>query len=285
MLMAIALPALDDRVTWSIRIVDADSGDVLAEHAPDVMCETASIGKIFLLIEVARRLVDGSLAPDDVVAIPAEHRVADSGLLYRMRSQTISVHDAALLVGAFSDNLATNALIALCGLEQVRAVAPGLGYRDTALHDYIRSERTPDLPWTPSYGTGAELADVLRRLGAGDVVSPEVSGMVMDWLAADADTSMVADALLLDPLAHVEAEYQDMVLRHKTGSTSSARIDAGHLAGPAASVAYAVAANWKGSGVDLRAPVLDAMHAIGEQLRRHVTGRDRDDAGMEHASA
>ena len=62
-------------------------------------------------------------------------------------------------------------------------------------------------------------------------------------------------------------------------------LDAGNLAGPAASVAYAVAANWKGSGVDLRAPVLDAMHAIGEELRRHVTGRDRDDAGMEHASA
>ena len=276
----IALPALDERVTWSIRVVDAGSGEVLAEHAPDVMCETASIGKIFLLIEVARRLVDGSLAPDDVVAIPDEHRVADSGLLYRMRSQTVSVHDAALLVGAFSDNLATNALISLCGIDRVRAVAPGLGYRDTALHDYIRSERTPDLPWTPSYGTGAELADVLRRLGAGQVISPEVSGMVMDWLAADADTSMVADALLLDPLAHVEAEYQGMVLRHKTGSTSFGRIDAGHLTGPAASIAYAVAANWKDSEIDLRAPVLDAMHAIGEQLRRHVTGRDRDDADV-----
>ena len=282
---AIALPALDERVTWSIRVVDAGSGDVLAEHAPDVMCETASIGKIFLLIEVARRLVEGSLAPDDTVATPDEHRVADSGLLYRMRSPSLSVHDAALLVGAFSDNLATNALISLCGLERVRAVAPGLGYRDTALHDYIRSERTPDLPWTPSYGTGAELADVLRRLGAGDVISPEVSGMVMDWLAADADTSMVADALLLDPLAHVEAEYQGMILRHKTGSTSFARIDAGHLTGPAAGVAYAVAANWKDSEIDLRAPVLDAMHAIGEQLRRHVTGRDRDDAGMEQGPA
>ena len=81
----------------------------------------------------------------------------------------------------------------------------------------------------------------MRRLGAGEVISPAVSGRVLDWLAADTDTSLVADALLLDPLAHVEPEYQGMVLRHKTGSTSFARADIGHLAGPAASVAYAVA--------------------------------------------
>jgi len=278
--MAIELPALDDRVTWSIRIVDAGTGAVLAEHTPDPQCETASIGKIFLLIEVARRLADGSLSADQVVPIPAEHIVEDSGLLYRMLNQSLCVYDAALLVGAFSDNLATNALIALCGLDEVRAVAPELGYADTALHDYIRSERTPDLPWTPSFGTAAELADVMRRLGAGDVISPEVSDQVLTWLAANADTSMVADALLLDPLAHAEPEYQDMVLRHKTGSTSFARIDTGHLEGPAASVAYAVAANWKGSAEDLRAPVIDAMRAIGEQLRAHVTGRDRADAAV-----
>ncbi len=279
--MGVELPPLDDRVTWSIKIVDARSGATLAEHDPDVMCETASIGKIFLLIEVARRIHDGSLWQEAVVPVPDEHRVEDSGLLYRMRAQSVSVHDAALLVGAFSDNLATNALIALCGLDQVREVAPSLGYRDTALHDYIRSERTPDLPWTPSYGTGAELADVMRRLGVGEVISPEVSETVLTWLAANADTSMVADALLLDPLAHVEPEYQGMVLRHKTGSTSFARIDAGHLDGPVASVAYAVAANWKDSPVDLRAPVLDAMHAIGEQLRRHVTERGREGAASD----
>jgi len=274
---ALTLPALDPRVRWSIRIVDAADGGVLAEHAPEQQCETASVGKVFLLIEVARRLEAGELDPDQRIVIPDEHRVADSGLLYLMRDQRLTVDDAALLVGAVSDNLATNALLSLCGLDAVRAVAPGLGFADTSLHDYIRNERTPDLPWTPSYGTAAELAELMRRLGAGEVDSPSVSARVLGWLAVDTDTSMVADGLLLDPLAHVEPEYQGMVLRHKTGSTSFARIDIGHLTGPAAAVAYAVAANWKDSDDDLRAPVLDAMHAIGEGLRAHVTGRARDD--------
>lgn len=275
--MSVVLPDLDPRVRWSISILDAASAEVLAEHTPDVMCETASIGKVFLLIEVARRLESGELDPAQRIEIPDEHRVADSGLLYRMRDQRVTVEDAALLVGAVSDNLATNALLWLCGVDAVRAVAPELGFAHTSLHDYIRNERTPDLPWTPSYGTGAELAELMRRLGAGEVVSPAVSARVLDWLAVGTDTSMVADALLLDPLAHVEPEYQGMVLRHKTGSVGFARIEIGHLSGPAASVAYAVAANFKDSPDDLRAPVLDAMHGIGEQLRAHVTGRRRDE--------
>lgn len=274
--MPIRLPAFDPRATWSVRVVAGD-GSVLAEHQPDVQCETASVGKLFLLIEVARRLVSGEFSADQRIEIPAEHVVEDSGLLYRMRDPRLGVYDAALLVGAVSDNLATNALLAMCGLEQVRAVAPALGYSRTSLHDFIRNERTPDLPWTPSYGTAAELADLMRRLGAGEVMSPAVSDLVSTWLAADTDTSMVADALLLDPLAHEEAEYQGMLLRHKTGSTSFARIDVGHLVGPVASVAYAVAANWKGSPHDLRAPVLDDMRAVGEALRAHVTGRGRDE--------
>lgn len=272
---AIDLPALDPRMRWSLSVLGAGDGRVLASHTPDVVCETASVGKVFLLIEVARRLESGELDPDQRIQIPDEHRVADSGLLYRMRDQRVTVADAALLVGAVSDNLATNALLWLCGLDEVRAVAPALGFANTSLHDYIRNERTPDLPWTPSYGTGAELAELMRRLGVGDVISRAVSDRVLDWLAADTDTSMVADSLLLDPLAHVEPEYQGMVLRHKTGSTSFARIDIGHLTGPAASVAYAVAANWKDSDDDLRAPALDAMHAIGEQLRWYVTGSAR----------
>lgn len=276
--MSIVLPDLDARAKWSVRVVDALSGDLLVEHEPDVVCETASIGKVFLLIEVARRLADGRLRSDQRVEIPAEHVVADSGLLYRMLDQRLTVHDAALLVGAVSDNLATNALISLCGLDEVRAVAGELGYRDTSLHDYIRNERTPDMPWTPSYGTGRELADLMRRLGARDVLSPGVSDQVLTWLAAGTDTSMLADAFLLDPLAHPDPEYQGMLLRHKTGSTSFARIDIGWLQGPAATVAYAVAANWKGRPEDLRAPVIDSMRALGESIRAHVTGRRRDEA-------
>ncbi|WP_254259644.1 serine hydrolase [Leucobacter chinensis] len=272
------MPALTEAATWSIMIRDGETGEVLAEHDATTQCETASIGKIFLLIRVATLIEQGELDPASPVIVPEEYAVADSGLLYRMRAKHLCVDDMALLVGAFSDNLATNALIYRCGLQSVRDVAPSLGYANTSLHDYLRDERTPDMPWTPSYGTALELSDLMLRLARGEIVSTGVSATVLSWLASDADTSMLADSLLLDPLAHVDAEYQGITLRHKTGTTDFARIDVGHASGPGGSVAYAVAANWRQAlPNDLRAPVLDAMRDLGEQVRARITGLRREE--------
>lgn len=293
--MPVVLPNLDPRITWSIRVLDATTApdpDVLAEHTPDVVCRTASVGKLFLLVEVANRLVDGSLDATDRIEIPDELRVEDSGLLYRMLDQRLTVADAALLVGAVSDNLATNALAHLVGLDAVHAVAARLGYHDTLMLDYIRDERTPDLPWTTSYGCARELADLALRLGEGpgdtpgaDLLPEEVRSRVLSWLAADTDTSMLADSFLLDPLAHVAPEYQGIVLRHKTGSVSTARIEVGHAAGPAGRVAYAMAANWSEADGDLRAVAIDAMRATGERIRAHITGVARDGSPLEGRTA
>lgn len=262
-----------DGVRWSVYIRDID-GPVLHDEDADRLCETASIGKLFLLVEVASRIFDGRVDPLAPVEIPKDHLVEESGLLYRFARQDITVTDAALLVGAFSDNLATNALIHLCGLDTVRQVASDLGYEQTKLLDYIRDEeRTADLPWASSCGTGRELAHFMERLHRGLIVSPQVSQQVLTWLAADADMSMVADAFYLDPLAHVDKD--GVLLRHKTGTTEVVRADVGIVTGDRATVAYAVLANWSGAGADLREPVMQRMRQFGADIRAYVTHMPR----------
>lgn len=269
------LPALDSRALWSLSIVDIGSGATLLEHEPDVQCATASVGKLFLLIEVARQFIAGHLDPATVLTPPADHWTGESGILYRMQQQRMCAEDLALLVGAFSDNLATNTLIHHVGLDTIRQSATGIGLTQSALIDYIRDERTSEHPWTPSYGTGREYASLMRGLARGEIHSPLVSERVLGWLASDADTSMLASAFLLDPLAHVDTDYQGVTLRHKTGTTETARIDVGYAGGPKGSVGYAVAANWPAAGPDLRATVLNSMRELGEQVRRHITGVDQ----------
>lgn len=58
------LDAVPD-VRWSAAVRDADSGRLLAAHAADETLRTASVGKIFLLVEVARQFQSGRL--DSVV--------------------------------------------------------------------------------------------------------------------------------------------------------------------------------------------------------------------------
>lgn len=265
------LPELHADTVWSIYVVDTSNGDVLLEHQAHQQLETASIGKIFLLIEVARRIVAGELDPRTSITIPAQYQVADSGILYRMQKQDLCIADLALLVGAVSDNLATNGLIHHLGLENVRAVATKLGYKDTSLHDYLRDERRSDMPWTPSYGTAFELADVMRRLAAGTIYSPQVSDQVLSWLGSNTDTSMSADAFVLDPLAHLSADYQQFLLRNKTGSNEFVRVDVGVVSAPQAEVAYAIGVNWKYADADMRSIARGVMRNIGDQIRARVT--------------
>ena len=52
-------------------------------------------------------------------------RVADSGLWHLMAVDALPVEDVALLVGAVSDNWATNVLVARLGLAAVARPAPG----------------------------------------------------------------------------------------------------------------------------------------------------------------
>lgn len=261
-------PALTAGVDWSIRVETAD-GVVLADHQPELILKTASVGKIFLLVEVARRLEAGELDPGLTVSWEDQELIADSGLWYLLDQRELGVEDVCRLVGAFSDNLATNVLVRLVGIDAVRAMSTALGCRRSALLDRVRDPRRPEDPPTLSVGSADELTRVMIMLHRGTAVSAAVSARVLRWLAAGADLSMVAAAFGFDPLAHAEVD-RGMRLINKTGTISTARIDIGVVTGPAATVGYAVLANWP-AGTDPRDDVLATMAAIGARIRAAVS--------------
>jgi beta-lactamase class A len=128
-----------DGVRWSVQVTRIDDGFTLLDHDADQVCQTASIGKILLLLTVAEQIVIGSLDPALQLPRP-EVPVADSGLWQHLSIDQLTVADACTLVGSVSDNLATNALIDLVGLPTVADTAGRLGLNDTALHD-IQQDR------------------------------------------------------------------------------------------------------------------------------------------------
>jgi beta-lactamase class A len=269
-----ASSGLPDAATFSALIVDVSTGNTLWEHDSHRVLKTASVGKVFLLAEVARRFEDGTLDPDEVVAATAEDRVADSGILYLLRRQDQRIDDLCLLIGAVSDNMATNILLRRLGLEVVQRATQDLGFVESGLRDRVRLNRPQDDPLTLSRGTAAELCEFAARLDAGDIHSAAVSERVRRWLKANTDLSMVAHAFGLDPLAHSEPDH-GFALWNKTGTISDGRIDVGCVGHPAGGrrVAYAVLANWAW-GEDHRDPVLAAMQRIGLGIREHLQNAD-----------
>ena len=230
---------------------------------------TASIGKILLLVAVADAIEAGGLDPDARVDVEPVDAVADSGLLQFLRRDGWPVRDLAALVGAFSDNLATNVLLRVVGLDRVGELAAAAGVTGVRLLDRVRDGRGPQHPEALSTACADGLVDLVTALHAGRLVSPAVSGRVVDWLRLDADTSMAADAFGLDPLCHRDAD-RGLRVWHKTGTQTGVRADTGVAQGPAATLAYAVVARWDADadGDARRDDVLATMRAVGLMVRR-----------------
>ncbi len=251
-------------VAWSIAIDDLSGKTRLFAYNPLLTLKTASLAKIFLLIETAQRIETGQLDPDLLVHRDSVARVEDSGLWRHLRVKNLPLEDVAVLVAAVSDNWATNALLSIVGLDAVRQRSLSLGYAESRLLDFVRDVRTPDHPPTLSLGNAGEWVDLLSRLHAGTLVSPAVDAKVARWLATSFDHSMVAAPMRFDPLLH-GMDQGEFVMLNKTGSDTGVRADAG-IVTATRTCAYCAIANWSELDTCLDA-VLDVMAAIGQVVR------------------
>jgi beta-lactamase class A len=247
--------------------MDADGG-VIEEDAADYVHPTASIGKVFLLCEIAERITDGLLDPQQILLRDPRVAVADSGLWQHFAQDSLPLVDACVLVAAVSDNWATNVVLDLVGLTAVEERARALGCVDSALHDRVRDGRTADDPATLSTGTARELADVARRIhlaAAGEPqtgISVAAAARVERWLLTGVDLSMVAAPFRLDPLAHGGGTLR---LWSKTGTDTGIRADMGVAWNTTKAISYAAIATWK-PGDDVRDLPFESMHALGLRL-------------------
>ncbi len=252
---------------WSVELRDATSGATLASRDSRRLLRTASVAKVYALVEVAARLEAGELDPLQPVDRRSIAAVADSGLWQHLACDVLPLVDVATLVGSVSDNLAANALIELVGLDAVQARAAEHAQDGSTLHDLVRDVRDETSPATLSEGSAADWASLFAGLGQGAIAGPRVSATVLRWLAAGTDLSMVGSAFGLDPLSHGCAADRGILLWNKTGTDAGVRADVGLLALGGRRVAYAAICNWDPDAApDPRDPVLAAMREIGASL-------------------
>jgi beta-lactamase class A len=253
---------------WSISIRRDETPTASVEHRPRKLLRTASVAKVFVLMELADLLAKEAIDAEQLIDRRETPPVFDSGIWHAMCVDTLPVVDLAVLIGAVSDNWATNALIDVCGLDRVQALAASVAPGGSMLHDYVRNDRSGDLPESLSDGCAQDWVSIMQRLYYADGIEEAVCRHVLGWLAHDADLSMVATAFDLDPLAH---DTEDLGLRlwHKTGTDVGVRADVGVIRSSATVVSYAAVCNWPTTDVSplTRRAVHSAMRRIGEELR------------------
>lgn len=253
----------------SASVVDLNSGRTLLAIDDRIVLPTASIGKILLLIEVSARLTSRDFSGFGILDKTPRDAVGDSGIWQHLQAPSLPVADLAALVGATSDNLATNVLLRQVGLNAVRARTESLGLMRTALLDLVRENRGPDDAPQLSVGSTAELSWLFGALARGEVVDPLTSQRVMGWLSLNTDLSMVASAFGLDPLSHRGADHSTLLV-NKTGTDAGVRAEAGALRGSNRAVSYSVCVQFNDDGLAARLRVLEAMRTVGYDLLEYV---------------
>lgn len=253
---------------WSVLVTDVDTGEELLSNSPERVLDTASIGKIFLLHRLLSEVDAGARSLEDTVTRrPSEH-MDNSGLWYLLQAQTLSLYDVAALIGAVSDNAATNTLCRVLGLDEVRHHTRAMGYVDSALDDSVRWPIPAAAPKTLSHANARELVRFVVRTARAEDLSASSSDALQRWLGAGMDLSMVASAFGLDPLAHYFYD-RDVWLWNKTGTINNVRADMGLVLNPTRRIAYAALVNWD-SGAPARDEALAAMREVGEFIRRQL---------------
>lgn len=253
----------------SASVLELDSQRTLLAIDERIVLPTASIGKILLLIEVSARLTERDFSGYGILDKTPRDAVGDSGIWQHLQAPSLPVADLATLVGATSDNIATNVLLHQVGLPAVRARTESLGLLRTALLDLVRDSRGPDDAPQLSVGSTAELTWLFGALARGEIVDHLTSSRVLGWLSLGSDLSMVASAFGLDPFAHRGVDH-GLLLVNKTGADNGVRSEAGILRGPRGAVAYAVSVQFNDSGIAHRLRVLDAMRTVGVDILEFV---------------
>lgn len=253
----------------SANVVDLNSGRVLVAIDDRIVLPTASIGKILLLIEVSARLTTRDFSGFGILDKTPRDYVGDSGIWQHLQAPSLPVADLATLVGATSDNLATNVLLRQVGLAAVRARTESLGLMRTALLDLVRDSRGPDDAPQLSVGSTAELSWLFGALARNEIVDPLTSQRVMGWLSLNSDLSLVSSAFGLDPLSHRGTDHNTLLV-NKTGTDAGVRAEAGALRGSNRAVSYAVSIQFNDDGLQARLRVLDAMRTVGYDLLEYV---------------
>ncbi len=134
-------------------------GNIIEINSDDKF-ETASTIKVFVLAELYKQIHEKKIDPNKILKYEKENYVVGSGILRDLDyGIEMTAKSFATLMIIISDNIATNILIDLLGIDNINNTCIDLGLKDTILHNKIDFEKYSKLGTTTprDYGKFFEL--------------------------------------------------------------------------------------------------------------------------------
>ena len=154
----------------------------------DYQVYAASTIKIPVLCKLFRDAEQGRVDLSQTLVVSKENRVGGSGILQSMRPELeMSIFDLANLMMVMSDNIATNQIIDVVGMERVREFCKEEGLNNTWIWQKMMHQGPPpaDMPegLIPNATTAADLGALMERIAAETAASPASCQKIMQIMA------------------------------------------------------------------------------------------------------
>ncbi len=254
-----------------------DTGEEIAVHA-DERFPTASLIKVAVMAEVYRQMAEGKFAPGTTVILKEADKAGDETIPLNLLHDgtALAVSDLLRFMIAYSDNTATNLLIAMVGTAKVDALLDAHGLAKTRLYrPTFRDGRADVLPEEEKeFGLGSttprEAARLVELIAQGKLVSREAGEAMIGLLATQQDRAMIPRSL---PFGREEVfvanktGWDEEKLPDAKGFKGDVRNDAAYVKGPKSRYVIAICAR---RIRDKSASVDNEALKLGAELSRMV---------------
>ena len=199
----------------SFYFKDLTSGETFSYNADEPM-SAASVIKLTVMAELFRQIDAGMISRDQKLTVKDENRVPICGVLTLMHAgMEVTPIDLCWLMITISDNMATNMLIELLGIDNIQANNERLGLEGCVLTRKL-FEKRPEFRGKRNLISGQGIGKLLEMIWRGEVVSEAASREMIDMMLAQQCTNKIPLLLPGEGLA-----------AHKTGEDGGITHDVG----------------------------------------------------------
>ena len=154
----------------------------------DFQVYAASTIKVPVLCLLFRDAEQGRVDLSQTLVVAKENRVGGSGILQSLRPELeMSIFDLASLMMVLSDNIATNQIIDVVGMDRVRDFCKEKGLYNTWIWQKMIHQGPPpaDMPagLIPNATTAADLGVLMEQIAAETIVSPASCRKIVQIMA------------------------------------------------------------------------------------------------------
>lgn len=199
------------------------TGDIVAIDE-NVEVPTASVIKVPIMAALYHEIDRGRFAETDLLAMQEEDRRYGTGVIRDLTAgREFSLFDLCRLMIVLSDNTATRMLAFHIGIDRINEILRGWGFTIT---EFRYQSWTPSDPREYAVSSAFEMATLLERIDAGELLSPSSAQEALAHLAAQQDHQQLPRWLPYDMYWQRSGRTNPITIWNKTGQMQGVRTDA-----------------------------------------------------------